>query len=85
MDPFLELVLAFSGRPAGRPVSAPLRERAAPPPGFSPARGPHLAAPPLGPVGPARIPRSLSSTTVAVAVSAPLRERAAPMVLPLLK
>jgi hypothetical protein len=77
-DSFLEIILAFSGRPSGRPVSAPLRERAAPPPGISPARGPCLAAPPLGPVGPAMIPRSLSSTTVAAVVSAPLRERAAP-------
>ncbi len=49
-------------------------ERAAPPPEFYPARGPCLAAPPLGLVGSARIPRSLSSTTVAAVVSAPLRE-----------
>ena len=43
--------LAFWGRPAGRPVSAPLRERAAPPPGCSPARGPPLAAPLPAPAG----------------------------------
>jgi hypothetical protein len=55
-DPFLELVLAFSGRPAGRPVYVPLRERAAPPPGISPARGPCLAAPPVGPRGPGSVP-----------------------------
>ncbi len=58
-DPFLELILAFLGRPAGRPVYAPLRERAAPPPGVSPARGPCLAAPPLGPSGPGSDPRFL--------------------------
>ncbi len=56
-DPFLELILAFSGRPAGRPVSAPLRERAAAPPGISPARCPCLAAPPLRPVAPVSSPR----------------------------
>ena len=44
--------MAFSGRPAGRPVSAPLHERAAPPPGgLAPARGPRLAATHPGPVG----------------------------------
>ncbi len=48
-DLFIELILAFSGRPAGRPVSAPLRERAAPPQGFSPARG---RASPLRATGP---------------------------------
>ncbi len=72
------LILAFSGRPAGRPVFAPLHDLAAPPPGISPAHGPCLAAPPLGPVGPAWFPHSLSSTTVAAVVSAPLRECAAP-------
>ncbi len=58
------LSLAFWGRPAGRPVSAPLRERAAPPLVFSPARGPPIAAPHPGPGGPGRIflsPSSLSS------------------------
>jgi hypothetical protein len=59
--------LVFSGRLAGRSVYAPLCDRAAPPPGVSPARGPRLAAPPLGPVGPARFSCSPSSTTVAVA------------------
>ncbi len=82
-DPFLELILAFLGRPAGRPVSAPhrsaqLHEGTAPPPEFYPASGPRLAASHSGPVGPARIPRSLYSTTVAALVSAPLRGRAAP-------
>ncbi len=53
-----------------RPVSAPLRERAPPPLGVSPARGPCLAAPHLGPMGPARIPRSLSSTSASSCVRA---------------
>jgi hypothetical protein len=70
--------LVFSGRPAGRPAYAPLCERAAPPPGVSPARGPRLAAPLLGPVGPARFSGSPSSSTVAVASFTPLRLRAAP-------
>ena len=70
--------LVFSGRPAGRPVYAPLCGRAAPPPGVSPARGPRLAAPLLGPVGPARFSGSPSSSTVAVASFTPLRLRAAP-------
>ena len=48
--------LAFSGRPAGRPVYAPLRVRAPPPPGISPLRGPRLAAPPLGPRGLVSVP-----------------------------
>ena len=48
--------LAFSGRPAGRPVYAPLRERAVPPPGISPVRGPRLAASPLGPRGLVSVP-----------------------------
>ena len=52
--------LVFSGRPAGRPAYAPLCERAAPPPGVSPARSPRLAAPLLGPVGPARFSGSPS-------------------------
>jgi hypothetical protein len=47
--------LVFSGRPAGRPVYAPLCGRAAPPPGASPARSPRLAAPLLGPRVLARI------------------------------
>ncbi len=65
--------LVFSGRPAGRPAYAPLCERAAPPPAVSPARGPRLAAPLLGPVGPARFSGSPSSSTVAVASFTPLR------------
>jgi hypothetical protein len=51
--PVLRASPAFSGRPAGRPVSATLHERAAPPPGsLAPARGPLLAATHPGPVGP---------------------------------
>jgi hypothetical protein len=116
-----QYALVFSGRPAGRPVYAPLRKRAAPPPGdlpgtrpaprrsafraprawlgssaptprppwrwppsrgaaagVYPARGPHLAAPHVGPVGPARTPGSPSSNTVAAAAFTPLRLRAAP-------
>ena len=59
-------------------VLAPLRKRAAPPPGFYPARGPCLTAPHVGSRG-ARLgsPVSLPSTTVAAVVFAPPRMRAA--------
>jgi hypothetical protein len=46
--------------PGGGAVFAPLYKRAAPPPTFYPARGPSLAAPPLGPRGPGSDPRPLS-------------------------
>ncbi len=58
--PLVRRWLGFRRRPAGWPVSAPLRERAAPPKLFSPARSPCLAASHPGPVGPGQIsPSSL--------------------------
>ena len=49
-------MVGLLGPAAGRPVSASLRDRAPPPPAFFTARGPLLAAPPLGPRGPGSDP-----------------------------
>ncbi len=65
-DSFLELIPAFSGRP----VSAPLRKRAAPPPGSHPARGPRPAASLLGPRGPRPDSSILSSISASPYVCA---------------
>jgi hypothetical protein len=50
------MALISTPPPGGGTVFAPLYRRAAPPPGCYPARGPRLAAPPLGPVGLAQSP-----------------------------
>jgi hypothetical protein len=69
-----ERLVTTTPPPMGEAVFAPLHkpQRAAPPPGFYPARGPRLAAPSLGPRGPGSDHRS-SSPLIQRRRSPPLR------------
>jgi hypothetical protein len=58
--PWVGSPVSLSSTTVAVAVFAPLCKRAPPPPGLYPARGPCLAAPPLGPRGPGSDPRSPS-------------------------